>query len=84
MARAWRIEYEGAYYHLLSRGNERQRIFFQVPIMQAFCETLLTPAVYSSQSRLIAGQNPAESHAPCMDKLRACQNPALRANTVKK
>jgi putative transposase len=27
MARAWRIEYEGAYYHLLSRGNEGRDIF---------------------------------------------------------
>jgi len=27
MARSWRIEYEGAYYHLLSRGNERRDIF---------------------------------------------------------
>ena len=27
MARAWRIEYEGAFYHLLSRGNERRDIF---------------------------------------------------------
>ena len=27
MARAWRIEYEGAYYHLLSCGNERCDIF---------------------------------------------------------
>jgi len=27
MTRAWRIEYEGAYYHLLSRGNERRDIF---------------------------------------------------------
>jgi REP element-mobilizing transposase RayT len=26
MARAWRIEYEGALYHVLSRGNERQDI----------------------------------------------------------
>ena len=26
MARAWRIEYEGALYHVLSRGNERQHI----------------------------------------------------------
>jgi putative transposase len=28
MARAWRIEYEGALYHVLSRGNERRDIFF--------------------------------------------------------
>jgi REP element-mobilizing transposase RayT len=27
MSRAWRIEYEGALYHLLSRGNERSDIF---------------------------------------------------------
>ena len=26
MARAWRIEYEGALYHVLLRGNERQNI----------------------------------------------------------
>ena len=26
MARAWRIEYEGALYHILSRGNEKQDI----------------------------------------------------------
>ena len=27
MARAWRIEYDGALYHVLSRGNEQQDIF---------------------------------------------------------
>ena len=27
MARAWRIEYDGALYRVLSRGNERQDIF---------------------------------------------------------
>jgi len=27
MARTWRIEYEGALYHVLSRGNQRQAIF---------------------------------------------------------
>ncbi len=27
MSRAWRIEYEGALYHLLSRGNEGNDIF---------------------------------------------------------
>jgi putative transposase len=26
MARAWRIEYEGSLYHVLSRGNEKQDI----------------------------------------------------------
>ncbi len=28
LARPWRVEYEGAYYHVLSRGNERGNIFF--------------------------------------------------------
>ena len=27
MTRAWRIEYEGAFYHVLSRGNEKQDVF---------------------------------------------------------
>jgi len=27
MARPWRIEFEGALYHILSRGNQRQDIF---------------------------------------------------------
>ena len=27
MTRQWRIEFEGAYYHILSRGNERRNIF---------------------------------------------------------
>jgi len=27
MSRPWRIEFEGAYYHILSRGNERRDIF---------------------------------------------------------
>ena len=27
MTRAWRIEYDGALYHVLSRGNEQQDIF---------------------------------------------------------
>ena len=28
MSRAWRIEYAGAYYHLLSRGNQGANIFY--------------------------------------------------------
>jgi len=28
MARPVRIEYEGAFYHVTTRGNERGRIFF--------------------------------------------------------
>jgi REP element-mobilizing transposase RayT len=28
MARPWRIEYEGAFYHVMSRGNEQRDVFF--------------------------------------------------------
>ena len=28
MARPLRIEYEGAFYHITARGNERKRIYF--------------------------------------------------------
>jgi len=40
MARAWRIEYEGAYYHLLSRGNERRDVFRADADRRLFLETL--------------------------------------------
>jgi REP element-mobilizing transposase RayT len=40
MARAWRIEYEGAYYHLLSRGNERRNIFLCDEDRTLFLDTI--------------------------------------------
>ena len=40
MPRPLRIEYEGAFYHVFSRGNERQRIFFDQSDYQKFKEYL--------------------------------------------
>jgi REP element-mobilizing transposase RayT len=40
MARQWRIEYEGALYHVLSRGNERKDIFSGDQDRIRFLETL--------------------------------------------
>jgi REP element-mobilizing transposase RayT/DNA-binding CsgD family transcriptional regulator len=40
MSRAWRIEYEGAYYHLLSRGNEGGDIFVDKDDRFVFLDTL--------------------------------------------
>jgi REP element-mobilizing transposase RayT len=40
MARAWRIEYEGALYHVLSRGNQRQEIFADDDDRLLFLSTL--------------------------------------------
>lgn len=40
MARPWRIEYEGAFYHLLSRGNEKRDIFIDDDDRHMFLDTL--------------------------------------------
>jgi REP element-mobilizing transposase RayT len=40
MGRAWRIEFEGALYHVLSRGNERRDIFFDDGDRRLFLTTL--------------------------------------------
>jgi putative transposase len=39
MARAWRIEYEGALYHVLARGNERRNIFVDDTDRNLFLDT---------------------------------------------
>ena len=40
MARQWRIEYPGAFYHILSRGNERQEIFRSDDDRELFLELI--------------------------------------------
>ena len=40
MGRAWRIEYEGALYHILSRGNEQKEIFYDDQDRLLFLETV--------------------------------------------
>jgi len=40
MARPWRIQYPGAYYHVLSRGNERRNIFRDDEDRKMFLETV--------------------------------------------
>ena len=40
MARSWRIEYEGAFYHLLSRGNEQRDIFIDDNDRRMFLDTV--------------------------------------------
>jgi REP element-mobilizing transposase RayT len=39
MARAWRIEYKGALYHVLSRGNEKQHIVINDDDRRLFLDT---------------------------------------------
>ncbi len=40
MTRPWRIEFEGAYYHILSRGNDRKDIFSDNDDRISFLDTL--------------------------------------------
>lgn len=40
MARPLRIEYEGAFYHVTARGNERKRVFFSKADYQRFKDYL--------------------------------------------
>ena len=40
MSRAWRIEYKGAFYHLLSRGNEQRDIFEDEMDRNIFLDTI--------------------------------------------
>lgn len=40
LARPWRIQYGGAYYHVLSRGNEGRNIFFDDGDRKLFLRTL--------------------------------------------
>ena len=40
MARVWRIEYEGAYYYLLFRGNESRNIFLCYEDRSFFLDTI--------------------------------------------
>ena len=40
MARPLRIEYEGAFYHVTSRGNERGEIFFEKEDYEKFKDYL--------------------------------------------
>jgi len=40
MSRPWRIEYKGALYHLLSRGNEGSDIFIDEKDRSVFLEAI--------------------------------------------
>jgi REP element-mobilizing transposase RayT len=40
MSRAWRIEYEGAYYHLMSRGNDGKDVYLDDDDRRLFLEIL--------------------------------------------
>jgi len=40
MARQLRIEFEGAFYHITSRGNLRERVFFEDKDRERFLEIL--------------------------------------------
>lgn len=40
MGRAWRVEYEGTWYHILSRGNELEDVFYEDQDHLSFLKTI--------------------------------------------
>jgi REP element-mobilizing transposase RayT len=50
MARQLRIEYEGAFYHITSRGNERRKIFFSNTDYKKFKEYLSDAQISMSRN----------------------------------
>jgi hypothetical protein len=60
MGRAWRIEYDGAFYHILSRGNERKDIFLDDKDRRTFLSVIgeyQNPARQSIKSHAVAGRH---------------------------
>ena len=63
MARGLRVQYEGAVYHITSRGNARERIFFTRSDREAFLEI---PAKGGERYRWIChAYCLMTSHDPC-------------------
>jgi hypothetical protein len=69
MSRAWRIEYEWAYYHMMSRGNEGGDIFLNKADRRAFLDTI---------GELFGITCSAVSHAVKTLKTRMNNNPELK------
>lgn len=44
MSRALRVEYPGAFYHVMSRGNARQNIFYNLKDYKLFLDVLVDVA----------------------------------------
>jgi putative transposase len=48
MARQPRLQFEGAFYHIYSRGNRRERIFLEAADYQEFEEIVLDQSARSN------------------------------------
>jgi len=53
MPRPQRIEYEGAFHHVMNRGRDRRAIFHNDAYFNAFLETLQEPVNGSMQSFML-------------------------------
>src|SRR5512136_907713 len=77
MARPWRIEYEGALYHVLSRGNERRNIFVQDPDRSRFLSAMAEMA-RRFQIEIFAYVLMANHYHLLLRTLRANLSPAMQ------
>jgi hypothetical protein len=66
MARAWSIEFEGALYHVVSRGNDRLDIFFNDDDRRLFLDTMGEMAQrFEMERRLPSGGKRSGFYARC-------------------
>ena len=77
MARAWRIEYAGALYHVLSRGNEGRAIF--VDDRQAF----LTAERFPEAAGFVHVDAPEHAAKAASSEARAIKAEALMGEANK-
>jgi hypothetical protein len=74
MGRAWRIEFEGALYHTLSRGNERKAIFYCDDDRHLFLDTLgemserFAVDIFAYVSHIVKLIKPRMPHEPKFQK----------------
>ena len=76
MSRPWRIEYEGALYHLLSRGNERNDIFIDDKDRSGFFEAVgnrqtIWVELFRDQPRCEIGKIQITERSTVADEIRS-------------
>jgi len=75
MGRAWRIEYEGGLYHVLSRGNERKDIFHDDRDLPVYLTCTLTN---EETGRLFGMTYSAGSHILSSMRIRVQKDSDMR------
>ena len=71
MARKLRVEYEGAIYHVMNRGDRREAIFLDEEDRKAFLTTLRQACAKTGWQIPGAGKHSVPAVRPCLDLCNA-------------